>query len=164
MTHGYTEDLATGWPAYQDRLEEAAKRGPANLAAAFNDPPPGLACHEIDTEMKVLRANDADLRLLGLHARGVRRQARARLHRDDGDGPARDRKEADGGAGAQAVRPHLPAQGRHAVALVLLDRYLKDASGQVIGCGPCSRRPTAPAEPRNRGEERPWGPTGGRGW
>jgi PAS domain S-box-containing protein len=133
MTHGYTEDLASRMGAYQDRLEEAAKRGPANLAAAFNDPPPGLACHEIDTEMKVLRANDADLRLLGYaRAEFVGRRVLDFIVMTETAQRAIGRKLT----GELALKPFVRTFRRKdgtAVALVLLDRYLKDASGQVIG-------------------------------
>jgi PAS domain S-box-containing protein len=133
MTHGYTEDLATRMAAYHDRLAEAERRGPANLAATFNDPPPGLACHEIDSEMKVLRANDADLRLLG-YARTefVGKRVLDFIVMTETAQRAIGRKLT----GELALRPFVRTFRRKdgtAIALVLLDRYLKDASGQVIG-------------------------------
>jgi PAS domain S-box-containing protein len=133
MTHGYTEDLATRMAAYHDRLAEAEERGPANLAAAFNDPPAGLACHEIDGEMKVLRANDADLRLLGYtRAEFVGKRVLDFIVMTETAQRAIGRKLT----GELALRPFVRTFRRKdgtAVALVLLDRYLKDASGQVIG-------------------------------
>ena len=133
MTHGYTEDLASRMAAYQDKLEDAAKRGPANLADAFNNPPPGLGAHEIDSEMKVLRANDADLRLLGYtRAEFVGKRVLDFIVMTETAQRAIGRKLT----GELALRPFVRTFRRKdgtAVALVLLDRYLKDASGQVIG-------------------------------
>jgi PAS domain S-box-containing protein len=133
MSQGYSEALAARMTAYQDRLEEAAKRGPANLTAAFDDPPPGLGCHEIDAEMKVLRANDADLRLLG-YSRGefVGKRVLDFIVMSETAGRAIGRKIT----GDLALKPFVRTFKRKdgsAVPLVLLDRHLKDASGQVIG-------------------------------
>jgi len=133
MSQGYTDALAARMAAYQDKLDEADKRGHANLAAVFDDPPAGLACHEIDAEMKVLRANDSDLRLLGYtREEFVGRRVLDFIVMTETAQRAIGRKLT----GELALKPFVRTFRRKdgsAIALVLLDRYLKDAAGQVIG-------------------------------
>ena len=119
--------------AYQDRLDEAEKRGPASLADVFDNPPPGIGAHEIDADMHVLRANDGELRLLGYtREEFVGRRVLDFIVMTETAGRAIGRKLT----GELALKPFVRTFKRKdgsAVALVLLDRYLKDASGQVIG-------------------------------
>ena len=133
MARGYTEDLASRMAAYQDRLDEAEKRGSVALAEVFDAPPPGLGAHEIDADMKVLRANDGDLRLLGYtRAEFVGRRVLDFIVMTETAERAIGKKLS----GELTLKPFVRTFKRKdgsAVAMVLLDRYLKDASGQVVG-------------------------------
>jgi len=133
MAHGISDDLAARLAAYQDRMEEAQRRGPSSLAEAFERPPAGLGCHEIDAGTRVLRANDGDVALLG-YAREelVGRPIVDFIVMDETARRAIGRKIA----GELELKPFVRTF-RHkdgsAVPLALLDRPLRDASGRVIG-------------------------------
>ena len=113
MSHAYSDDLAARLTAYQDRLEAAEKRGASSLAQAWDDPPPGIGVHEIDSEMRVLRANAGDLRLLGYSREELVGKRVLDFIVIDRDGTALDRAQDQRRPGAQALHPHLQAQGRH---------------------------------------------------
>jgi PAS domain S-box-containing protein len=133
MTHGFSDELAGRMAAYQDRLDEAARRGPTSLTEVFDNPPPGLGAHEIDADMKLLRANDGDLRLLGYSREEfVGRRVLDFIVMTETAERAIGRKLT----GELALKPFVRTFKRKdgsAVALVLLDRHLKDAAGQVVG-------------------------------
>jgi len=133
MTHGFSDELTARLAAYHDRLEEAERRGPSSLAQVFDHPPPGIGAHEIDAEMRVLRVNDGDLRLLG-YAREefVGRPVLEFIVMTETAQRAIGRKLT----GELALKPFMRTFKRKdgsAIALVLLDRFLRDAPGQVIG-------------------------------
>ncbi len=133
MGQGWSDELVARMTDYHERMEEAQKRGPKSLAEAFDSPPPGLSAHEIDQEMRVLRANDADLRLLGYSREEfVGQRVLDFIVMTETAGRAIGRKIT----GEQELRPFVRTFKRKdgkAIPLVLLDRYLKDAKGQVIG-------------------------------
>jgi PAS domain S-box-containing protein len=133
MSQGWSDELIARMTDYHDRMETAEKRGPKALAEAFNSPPPGLSAHEIDQEMRVVRANDADLRLLGYgREEFVGQRVLDFIVMTETAGRAIGRKIT----GEQALKPFVRTFKRkdgRAIPLVLLDRYLKDATGRVIG-------------------------------
>jgi PAS domain S-box-containing protein len=133
MSHAYSDDLAARLTAYQDRLEAAEKRGASSFAQAWDDPPPGIGVHEIDSEMRVLRANAGDLRLLGYSREEfVGKRVLDFIVMTETAQRSIGRKIS----GDLALKPFIRTFKRKdgtAVALVLLDRYLKDAKGQVTG-------------------------------
>ena len=142
MGQGWSDELIARMTDYHDRMAEAEKRGPKSLAEAFSNPPPGLSCHEIDPEMSVLRANDADLRLLGYSREEfVGKRVLDFIVMTETAGRAIGRKIT----GEQELKPFVRTFKRKdgkAIPLVLLDRYLRDATGRVIGL----RTVLAPAE------------------
>jgi PAS domain S-box-containing protein len=133
MGQGWSEELIARMADYHDRMEAAEKRGAKDLAEAFASPPPGLSAHEIDDEMRVLRANDADLRLLGVSREEfVGQRVLDFIVMTETAGRAIGRKIT----GEQELKPFVRTFKRKdgkAIPLVLLDRYLRDAAGKVIG-------------------------------
>jgi PAS domain S-box-containing protein len=133
MGQGWSDELIARMTDYQDRMAEAEKRGPKSLAEAFSNPPPGLSCHEIDPELIVLRANDADLRLLGYsRAEFVGKRVVDFIVMTETAERSIGRKIAGGLELKPFLRTFKRKDGK-AIPLVLLDRYLKDAKGEVIG-------------------------------
>lgn len=133
MAAGVSDALAARLAAYHDELEAAERSGPQALARAFASPPPGVAVHEIDAEMRVLRANDADLALLG-YSRDefVGRRVLDFIVMTE----TAERAIGQKLTGERELKPFVRTFKRKdgsAVALALLDRYLRDAQGQVIG-------------------------------
>src|SRR5262252_2993723 len=133
MGQGWSDELIARMADYQDRMQEAEKRGAKSLAEAFGSPPPGLSAHEIDPDMRVLRANDADLWLLG-YSRDefVGKVVLDFIVMTETAGRAIGRKIT----GEQELKPFVRTFKRKdgkAIPLVLLDRYLKDAAGKVVG-------------------------------
>jgi PAS domain S-box-containing protein len=130
---GYSDELVGRLNAYHDRLEAAEKRGAASFAQAWDDPPPGVGVHEIDAEMRVLRANPGDLRLLGY----AREEFVGRCVLDfivmTETAQRSIGRKLGGGAELKPFMRSFKRKDGSAVALVLLDRYLKDAKGEVIG-------------------------------
>lgn len=137
MTQAYSDELVARLAAYHDRLEAAEKRGAPSFAQAWDDPPPGIGVHEIDTEMRVLRANDGDLRLLGYSREEfVGKRVLDFIVMSQTAERSIGRKIS----GDLELKPFMRTFKRKdgsAVALVLLDRYLKDTRGQVIGLRTC---------------------------
>jgi len=133
MGQGWSDELIARMTDYHDRMQEAEKRGAESLAEAFASPPPGLSAHEIDEEMRVLRANDADLRLLGVSREEfVGQRVLDFIVMTETAGRAIGRKIT----GEQELKPFVRTFKRKdgkAIPLVLLDRYLRDAAGKVIG-------------------------------
>ena len=133
MTQGYSDALAARLAAYQDRLAAAEKQGPSAFAQAWDDPPSGVGAHEIDPQFKVLRANAGDLKLLGYtREEFVGKRVLDFIVMSETAQRSIGRKIS----GDLELKPFMRTFKRKngsAVALVLLDRYLKDAQGQVIG-------------------------------
>jgi PAS domain S-box-containing protein len=133
MAYGISDELAARLADYQDRLEEAERGGAASLARVFDDPPPGIGAHEIDNEMRVERANDEDLAILGYDRdEFVGRRVLDFIVMNETAQRAIGRKLT----GELELRPFVRTFRRKdgsPVALVLLDRYRRNPAGQVIG-------------------------------
>jgi len=133
MTLLMTDDLVARLAAYQDRLDAAREEQPASGADPFDHPPAGIGCHEIDTETRVLRVNDEELRLLGY---GRDEMVGRRVVELIVMNETAERAIARKISGELELKPFVRTFRRKdgsAVALVLLDRHLKDASGRVVG-------------------------------
>jgi PAS domain S-box-containing protein len=133
MTYGISDDLAARLAEYQDRLEQAERAGAASLAHVFDNSPAGIGVHEIDDDMRIERANDEDLRILGyVREEFVGRRVLDFIVMSETAKRAIGKKLT----GDQELRPFVRTFRRKdgsAVALVLLDRYRKDPAGRVIG-------------------------------
>jgi PAS domain-containing protein len=112
------DELVAHLTHYQDMLDGRQRDGPARYLAAFRESPPGVGVHEIDADTVVLRVNPGELRILGYREEASQRAIEQKMKGSRDLKPfVRTFRRADGGA--------LP--------LMLLDRMLKDSSGEVIG-------------------------------
>ena len=127
------EDLVARLQDYQDRLAEAERLGPGAYEAAFRNPPRGIAVHEFDGSATILKVNSEELRLLGYEEQQLvgkriwefvvmeevsRESVRKKLSGEKDIKPfVRTFKRADGSG----------------VAMVLVDRRLYDARGEMRG-------------------------------
>ncbi len=119
--------------AYQDRLAEAERQGAGPFARVFADAPTGIGAHEIDAEARIQCVNDEELRLLG-YAREemVGRPVLEFIVMTETAQRAIGKKLS----GEQALKPFVRTfkkKDGSAVALVLLDRQIKNPSGEVVG-------------------------------
>jgi len=127
------EQALTTLTAYQDRLEEAWSQGAAAYQDAFTNSPSGVAAHEIDREMKITRVNPAELGLLGYREDEMLGQpAWQFIVMESVSQRAIDKKLS----GAVELKPFVRAFKRadgSAVTMLVLDRLIRDALGQVVG-------------------------------
>jgi PAS domain S-box-containing protein len=125
--------LAASLEAYQQRLDEARARSRREYDAVFDAPPPGVGAHEIDSLMVVQRVNGDELSLLGY----TREQVVGRPVVDFiVMNEASKRAIAKKLGGTAELRPFVRSFRRadgSAVALLLLDRLLRDQSGAIVG-------------------------------
>jgi PAS domain S-box-containing protein len=124
--------LETLLQEYQDRLDEARRRGEVAYLELFDRPPAGLGAHEID-EAKVLRRVSRGTRdVLGYEpGEMLGRPAFDFIVMSETSQRAIAKKLA-GGELKPFVRSFIRKDGT-SVPLLLLDRHLKDATGNVVG-------------------------------
>jgi PAS domain S-box-containing protein len=118
---------------YLDELDLAQKEGPLRLGKVFEASPPGVGVHEIDTAARVLRVNRAEQLLLGYTAEEmVGRPVWEIIVMKEASRRAIDQKIK----GERELKPFVRSFRRKdgtAIALLLADRYLRDASGEIVG-------------------------------
>lgn len=118
---------------YQDRLDRARQEGPARYDAAFADAPVGVGVHEIDQHRVIRRVNSIEAELLGCAAEDLLgRPVHDFIVMSEASQRAIDKKLSGGVALKPFVRTFRRADGS-AVAMALVDRYLKDGTGAVTG-------------------------------
>jgi PAS domain S-box-containing protein len=132
-SHPGLEALAASLEAYQQRLDEARARGGPEYDAAFDAPPSGVGAHEIDGRMIVQRVNRGELELLGYtRDQVVGRPVVDYIVMDEASKRAIARKLGGTAELRPFVRSFRRADGT-AVALLLLDRLLRDPNGAIVG-------------------------------
>jgi PAS domain S-box-containing protein len=127
------EELERRLTAAHDALEAAARQGAARFADVFRHPPPGVGVHEIDLEHRIQRVNAEELRILGYsEAEMVGRPPWQFIVMQEASRRAIDRKFG----GQLELKPFVRTFRRSdgvGVALLLLDRFLTDSGGGVVG-------------------------------
>jgi PAS domain S-box-containing protein len=127
------EEAAGTLTAYQDRLDEARKQGAAQYEDALSSSPPGVGVHEIDNDHVLVKVNPEELRLLGYAAEQmVGRRVWSFIVMQEASQRAIDEKLK----GQKDLRPFVRSFRRGngtAVTLLLLDRRLYDAAGNIVG-------------------------------
>ena len=119
--------------AYQDQLAEAERQGAARLAEAFARAPKGLGVHEIDRGTHIVRVNDEELALLGYtREEMVGRPSLEFIVMSETAERAISRKLSEQVELKPLVRSFKRKDGS-AIPLVLLDRHLRNAAGEVVG-------------------------------
>ncbi|HUG55378.1 MAG TPA: PAS domain-containing protein [Vicinamibacteria bacterium] len=118
---------------YHDELERAQKEGPLRFKKVFEDPPPGVGVHELDTSMRVVRVNAEELRILGYRQEEmVGRVVWEIIVMQDAARRAIELKLKGERELKPFVRSFKRADGS-AVALLLADRHLRDVRGEIVG-------------------------------
>lgn len=127
------EDLVARLQDYQDRLAEAERLGPGAFEAAFRNPPRGIAVHEFDGSATILRVNSEELRLLGYEENQLLgKRIWEFVVMEDISRESVKKKLA----GAKDIKPFVRTFKRadgSGVAMVLVDRRLLDARGEMRG-------------------------------
>jgi PAS domain S-box-containing protein len=118
---------------YLDRLERAEREGPRKFDEAFRQAPAGVGVHELDTQMRVVRVNAEELRILGYREEEmVGREVLQIIVMQDASRRALELKLAGERELKPFVRSFRKADGT-AVPLLLVDRHLRGARGQIVG-------------------------------
>jgi len=118
---------------FQDALDAAFGRGHAEYDALFDAPPTGLSVHEIDLDKVLVRVSRAHQLLLGYSPEHmVGKPASTFIVLQETAERAMNQKLSGTRQLKPFVRAFRKADGKPATML-LLDRYLTDASGQVTG-------------------------------
>ena len=132
MTLGQAE-AAQVLGEYLDRLQRAEKEGPVRFRQVFDGSPPGVGVHELDLEMRVVRVNPEELKLLGYRAEDmVGKVVWRMIVMEEASRRAIEQKLKGERELKPFVRSFRRADGS-AIALLLADRHLRDASGTIIG-------------------------------
>jgi PAS domain S-box-containing protein len=118
---------------YLDHLEKMQKEGPVRLKEAFEKSPPGVGVHELDREMRVVRVNPEELRMLGYRAdEMVGRIVWEIIVMQDNARRAIEQKLKGERELKPFVRSFKKADGT-AIPLLLADRHIRDARGEIVG-------------------------------
>src|SRR6185295_2436762 len=118
---------------YLDHLDRMQKEGPLRLKDAFEKSPPGVGVHELDREMRVVRVNAEELRMLGYRADEiVGRNVWEIIVMQDNARRAIEQKLKGERELKPFVRSFKKADGT-AIPLLLADRHIRDAQGEIVG-------------------------------
>ena len=118
---------------YLDQLERMQKEGPLRLKEAFEKSPPGVGVHELDREMRVVRVNPEELRMLGYRAdEMVGRIVWEIIVMQDNARRAIEQKLKGERELKPFVRSFKKADGT-AIPLLLSDRHIRDVRGEIVG-------------------------------
>lgn len=118
---------------YLDDLERAQKEGPLRFRKVFEDSPAGVGVHEIDGDMRIVRVNPEELRLLGYRNEDVQgRPVWEIIVMQDASRRAIEQKLKGERELKPFVRSFRRADGT-AVALLLSDRHIRDVRGAIVG-------------------------------
>ena len=118
---------------YLDHLERMQKEGPLRLREAFDKAPPGVGVHELDREMRVVRVNAEELRLLGYRENEiVGRIVWEIIVMQDNARRAIEQKLKGERELKPFVRSFKKADGT-AIPLLLADRHIRDVRGEITG-------------------------------
>jgi PAS domain S-box-containing protein len=119
--------------AYLDELDRVQKEGPLRLRKVFEASPPGVGVHELDTDMRVVRVNPEELRILGYgEAEMVGRPVWEIIVMQEASRRAIEQKLK----GQRDLKPFVRSFRRKdgtAIALLLADRHLRDVRGAIVG-------------------------------
>ncbi len=131
---------------YLDELDRVQKEGPLRLGKAFAASPAGVGVHELDTEMRVVRVNPEELRILGYREdEMVGRPVWEIIVMQEASRRAIEQKLK----GERELKPFVRSFRRKdgtAIPLLLADRHLRDVRGEIVGLR------TAMTEIRTEGE------------
>ena len=118
---------------YLDQLDRMQKEGPLRFRDAFEKSPPGVGVHELDKEMRVVRVNPEELRMLGYREdEMVGRVVWEIIVMQDASRRAIEQKLKGERELKPFVRSFRKADGT-AIPLLLSDRHIRDVRGEIVG-------------------------------
>lgn len=124
---------ATRMREYLVELEQAQAQGPARFRDVFERPPAGIGVHELDDQGIITRVNAEELRLLGYRENQMVGRAAWEFVVMQGVSQRSVEKKLSGEKELKPfVRTFQKADGT-GVALLVLDRLIKDAHGRARG-------------------------------
>src|SRR5262245_7889650 len=127
------DEMVAVLQAYQDALTEAAQHGATRSDEVFAKPPAGVAVHEFDNSAALRRVNAEELKLLGYTAdQMLGRPVYEFVVMQDASRQSVQKKLAGEKDIKPFVRTFRRADGA-GIVLLLVDRRLQDAQGQVRG-------------------------------
>jgi len=118
---------------FLDALDRASAAGPKAFDQAFDAPPAGMSVHEIKPDKTFTRVSPGHKTLLGYSSADLLgRSATEFVILKETSDRAISRKLAPGAVLLPFNRTWRSKDGKE-VTLLMQDRHIKDASGQVIG-------------------------------
>jgi len=127
------DEVAPLLEAYQAALDAAAARGARDYGKVFEESPPGLGVHEIDSGKLYRRVGQGALAILGYRAEDLLGRAVTEfIVMSETAQRAIDKKLTGVSELRPFVRSFIRADGS-SVTMLLLDRHLKDAAGSIVG-------------------------------
>ena len=118
---------------YLDRLDRMQKEGPLRFKELFEKSPPGVGVHELDTNMKVVRVSPEELKILGYSQEEmVGRPVWEIIVMADASRRAIEQKLK----GERELKPFVRSFRKKdgtALPLLLADRHIRDARGEIVG-------------------------------
>jgi len=127
------DDAVAALTALHERLEKAQSEGAKQFEDAFRSTPAGIGVHEIDVDHVLVRVNPEELGILGYRAdQMVGHPVWEFIVMQEASQRAIDQKLK----GARELKPFVRTFRRadgQALPLLLMDRRLVDATGQVVG-------------------------------
>jgi PAS domain S-box-containing protein len=147
---GNWDEAVAALTEYQDRLEKALRDGAKSYEQAFKNSPPGIGVHEIDPEMRILKVNPEELRIFGYtEQQMLGRRATDFIVMQETAQRAIEGKFSGTKELKAFVRTFKRADGT-AVAMILLDRHIRDKNGKVLSLRTVMTPGTdAPGNPRS---------------
>jgi len=115
---------------YQTKLDNARTR--KEYDQLFDHAPADVGLHEIDLKKIITRVNPSELKLLGYRADQVLGKVASSFAVMQETSSRAAEKKLQGGGLKPFVRTFACADGS-AITLALVERYLRDAQGQIIG-------------------------------
>ena len=129
-----TEEAAAAKLAeYLEELERAEAEGAARFRAAFESSPAGIGVHELDAKGVIMRVNGEELKLLGYRADEMVGRPAWDFAVMQGVSQRAVEKKLSGEKELKAFVRTFHRKDGSGVALLLLDRLVRDASGKAIG-------------------------------
>ena len=118
---------------YLDKLDRMHKEGPLRFKELFEKSPAGVGVHELDVDMRVVRVNPEELKILGYRQEEmVGRQVWEIIVMQDASRRAIEQKLKGERELKPFVRSFRRADGT-AVPLLLADRHIRDIRGEIVG-------------------------------
>ena len=126
----YKDEAVARLEIYQQKLDNA--RTKKEYDQLFDHAPADIGLHEIDLKKIITRVSPSELKILGYRADQVLGKVASSFAVMQETSNRAAEKKLQGGGLKPFVRTFACADGS-AITLALVERYLRDAQGQIIG-------------------------------